>query len=275
MPPCSSAAAPTSCAASTCCAGLRRASRRGCLVILGASGAGKSSFLRAGLWPRLFRDDSQWLPLRAIRAGRGGAIEGSEGLLAALEDVHRRFALRASRADLRDRLATPDSFVALLRELRQAAAQARADFRAALSASGPLLGSGRGGVRGQCGTGKRKTPCNSPVPPSTLMQRSFSSASALTSYGAMQGAKALAGIDQVPLSLGPVPHGEIARVIREPAEILRRKAGPVAPVFDAAVIERLQQEIEGEEDALPLLAFVLQRLMREHQGHPARSALPN
>ena len=89
------------------------------------------------------------------------------------------------------------------------------------------------------------------------------------SYGTMQGAKALAGIDQVPLSLGPVPQGEIARVIREPAEILRRKAGPAAPVFDAAVIERLQQEIEGEEDALPLLAFVLQRLMREHQGVPA------
>jgi hypothetical protein len=44
-------------------------------VILGASGAGKSSFLRAGLWPRLLRDDAQWLPLRAIRAGRGGCCQ--------------------------------------------------------------------------------------------------------------------------------------------------------------------------------------------------------
>jgi hypothetical protein len=61
------------------------------LVVLGASGAGKSSFLRAGLWPRLARDDSQRLPLRPIRAGRGGAIEGSEGLLYAPEDVHRSF----------------------------------------------------------------------------------------------------------------------------------------------------------------------------------------
>src|SRR5262249_34362248 len=88
-------------------------------------------------------------------------------------------------------------------------------------------------------------------------------------YGLMQNARALAGIDQVPLSLGPVPHGEMARVIREPSEVLRCKAGPSAPVFDPAVIERLQAEIEGETDALPLLAFVLQRLTREHAASGA------
>jgi hypothetical protein len=65
----------------------------------------------------------------------------------------------------------------------------------------------------------------------------------------------LCNSDQVPLSFGPVPHGEIGRVIREPAEILRHKAGPYAPVFDAAAVERLQAEIEGETDSLPLLAF--------------------
>ena len=82
----------------------------------------------------------------------------------------------------------------------------------------------------------------------------------------MQNAKAFIGIEQVTLSLGPVPQGEIASIIREPAEIRRRKVGPDAPVFDAAAVERLQAEIEGEPDALPLLAFVLQRLMREHAG---------
>src|SRR5262249_60459165 len=92
----------------------RRAPRL--LVILGASGTGKSSFLRAGIWPRLLRDDGQWLPLPAIRAGRGGAIEGSEGLLSALEAVQPRFALRAARAGVRQWLATPRRLRRILRE---------------------------------------------------------------------------------------------------------------------------------------------------------------
>jgi len=37
------------------------------LVILGASGSGKSSFMRAGLLPRLARDDRQFFPLPVIR----------------------------------------------------------------------------------------------------------------------------------------------------------------------------------------------------------------
>jgi hypothetical protein len=65
-------------------------------VILGASGAGKSSFLRAGLLPRLGRDDRNFLPLEVIRPERA-ALTGENGLLHALElalPTHTRATLR-------------------------------------------------------------------------------------------------------------------------------------------------------------------------------------
>src|ERR1700677_4145192 len=66
--------------------GLKSAAPPRLLVILGASGAGKSSFLRAGLLPRLARDDLQFLPLPVIRPERA-ALYGENGFLAALEEA--------------------------------------------------------------------------------------------------------------------------------------------------------------------------------------------
>src|SRR3954447_4384177 len=80
------------------------------LVILGASGSGKSSFLRAGLWPRLKRDDLAWLPLPVIRPERA-AISGKYGFAQALQEVigEQRFideirarGLPRSRADIQE-----------------------------------------------------------------------------------------------------------------------------------------------------------------------------
>src|SRR5262249_19736565 len=63
--------------------GLTRAGVARMLIVLGASGCGKSSFLRAGLWPRLKRDDGTWLPLPTIRPERAG-ITGKFGLVESL-----------------------------------------------------------------------------------------------------------------------------------------------------------------------------------------------
>jgi hypothetical protein len=80
--------------------GLREAPPPRLLVILGASGAGKSSLLRAGVLPRLACDDRHFLALPIIRPERI-AISGETGLLRALEGAFRAAKLSVPRADLR------------------------------------------------------------------------------------------------------------------------------------------------------------------------------
>jgi hypothetical protein len=70
------------------------------LVILGASGAGKSSFLRAGVMPRLARDDQHFLPIPVVRPDRA-AISGDTGFLRALENVFAAQVITMPRADIR------------------------------------------------------------------------------------------------------------------------------------------------------------------------------
>jgi len=238
------------------------------VVILGASGAGKSSFLRAGLWPRLERDDTHWTPLLPIRAMRGGAIEGAEGLLAVLEEVWKRFGQATNRSELRQRIETPAGFISLLRDL-QVAAKRRA-----------LIEAGRAPLAVLCLDQAEELFAAETAPGEArqieqlhrLARSAMETGDALVlvtirsdAYGRMQTAPSLAGVHQATLSLAPVPAGEIARIIREPAEVIRRKVGKNnAPAFAPETIERLQTEIAGETDALPLLAFVLERLMREN-----------
>ncbi len=57
---------------------LRRKGNPGFLAIQGGSGSGKSSYLRAGLWPRLTRDPN-FVPLAILRPGQG-ILTGPEGL---------------------------------------------------------------------------------------------------------------------------------------------------------------------------------------------------
>src|SRR5262249_11535802 len=107
--------------------GLREAPQPRLLVILAASGGGKSSLLRAGLLPRLARDDRQFLALPIIRPDRS-AITGDTGLLRALEGAFQAGKLSVARADLRAAIdAGAPRLRALLSMLAQKATPAVAD----------------------------------------------------------------------------------------------------------------------------------------------------
>jgi len=79
--------------------GMRAAETKSLFVVLGPSGTGKSSFLRAGLLPRLAREDRRFALLGIVRPGRN-ALTGDAGLAAAI--WHARDKLGLSKPSLGD-----------------------------------------------------------------------------------------------------------------------------------------------------------------------------
>jgi len=78
---------------------LRSGAPQRLLVILGASGAGKSSFLRAGLLARLRRDEENFLVLPIVRPERA-AISGAQGLAPSVSTALGRVISVTGAADL-------------------------------------------------------------------------------------------------------------------------------------------------------------------------------
>jgi formylglycine-generating enzyme required for sulfatase activity len=255
--------------------GLRGSTPPRLLVILGASGAGKSSFLRAGLFPRLKRDDRNFLPLPIIRPERA-AISGENGLLAALEGVLAAAQIEISRADLR---AVIDAGAVKLKPLLQALANKATPLApdAGVKSKPPtlilsidqaeefFLAEAQHEARPFVALLRDLLQDDTPAIIAMFTIRS-------DNYERLQLADELQGMRQDMLSLPPMPKGAYAEVIKGPAR--RLDGTPRALEIEDALVDALLADIEagGAKDALPLLLFSLERLYGEYHagGHHLR-----
>jgi WD40 repeat protein len=249
-------------------------------VVLGPSGSGKSSFLRAGLIPRLQRDDRNFVVLGTVRPGRN-AITGDRGLAAAIHSARRDLNLAGApplgeiKKICRD--GDQERIHELLMEVRDAAAA-----RLAHTATG---------------NAKRQAPTL--VLPLDQAEELFSAESISTQaaqeaerllellaavigrintgevrlivaatirtdrYEAMQNHPALDGIGtELFNELKTMPHHHFPATIRGPAARASEAGGRLAIADD--LVDRLIADAGNGADTLPLLALTMQRLYTDY-----------
>ena len=238
------------------------------LVVLGASGSGKSSFLRAGLWPRLARDDAAFLPLPVIRP-ETAAIGGGTGLAASLSAAFQRFGERRPPGRLKEVLAAgPQGFGSLLDELLARARQrlvGMADERRdpvivlAVDQAEELFQADGAADAARF----LEILASALVPAEGAPARRILAIATIRSdrFELLQSEPRLASVRRDLFDLPPMPASEFKSVIEGPAHRVG-DAGSRLDV-DPALTEQLIVDARGA-DALPLLAFTLERLYAEY-----------
>ncbi|HEX2078483.1 MAG TPA: toll/interleukin-1 receptor domain-containing protein, partial [Longimicrobium sp.] len=226
------------------------------VLVLGASGSGKSSLVRAGLLPRLGRDSAAWLPLdpfrpldrpfaelaRVVAAGFARAGRPVEW-----QAIHDRLLREGpSAGEIRDRLA------GVLEELRDASGRRDGTLLLTVDQCEELL------APGGADEVARFLPFLAALlraPGSRLLVLGTLRSDFL---GTWQEQPPLQGIPFESLPVGPMARESLAQVIAGPAQVAGIELEPgLVPAMAGDT---------GTADALPLLAFALRELWERHGG---------
>jgi WD40 repeat protein len=228
---------------------MRRYGGTGLLLLLGGSGSGKSSLMRAGVVPRLRRDDDHWLVVDPFRPGEDPAGRLAE----ALSDALGRFGQMHTPTEVRRELdgdgaeADPGaSLVKLVRELQRAAGRREASVLLFLDQFEELLGHPSDHPAGRFLAmlrGALEAP-GTPVFVVGTLRSDF--------LATFQKNAGLRGLPFRQLALGPITVEGLTDVIVKPAALAGLDMEP-------GLVQALLHDAQ-DDDALPLLAFTLREL---------------
>ena len=240
------------------------------LVILGASGAGKSSLLKAGIIPRLRRETPGWLPLHAFRPGADPLLNFAEALARTFAD----FGKVEAHGVIRDRLLdgwskaerasdglTPVGCAALEavleaegRKLREGAGRAAASILISVDQAEEMARSG-----GDSGDALADYLRAALASTTSSWQLAFTIRT--DSFPERQSHRRFQDLRARGYDLRAIPVFRFDSVVEEPA-----KRYGIA--VDHVLVDALMEDAP-KEDALPLLAFALQRLWRQYAASGA------
>ncbi len=252
---------------------MRAASDRRPLVILGASGAGKSSLLKAGIIPRLRREAPAWIPLRAFRPGADPLLNFAEAFTRTLADFKvteahgalRRTLFEIWQAAERDEAGRVGevglaSLVAALeaqgQRLRTAAARPEATILISVDQAEEM-------ARAEGESGEA---LGDYLRAAMMAQSQWRLAFTIRtdSFPELQSHRRFQGLEARGYDLRALPVFRFNDVVEAPA---RRYGVEVDP----ALVDGLMED-SPKQDALPLLAFAMQRLWDQFAAQRALRA---
>ncbi|MGO8954695.1 MAG: SUMF1/EgtB/PvdO family nonheme iron enzyme [Rhodomicrobium sp.] len=235
-------------------------------VILGASGAGKSSLLKAAIIPRLRREAPAWLPLRAFRPGADPLLNFAEAIAKTLAD----FGTREAYGPIRDRLfdvwetsgcndkgtLTEAGFAALEAALETEGAKLR---KAADRAGATILigvDQAEEMARGESESAEALADYLRVALASAKSPWQLAFTIRTDSFPELQSHRRFQDLEARGYDLRAIPVFRFDSVVEEPAK-------RYGVLVDNALVDALMEDAP-KEDALPLLAFALQRLWQRY-----------